>query len=166
MENNLIIKPYSNEYQDQAVELILHIQQQEYNIPITKNDQPDLFTIEDFYQKGNGNFWVAVCGHKVVGTISLLDIGKNQVALRKMFVDKEYRGPKFKTADFLLNTAIKWAKDCSINAIYLGTTPQFLAAHRFYEKSGFISINLNDLPEDFPVLNVDKKLYMLSLNGM
>ena len=159
MNNSPIVKEYSKQYQAQVVDLILHIQQQEYNIPITKNDQPDLFTIEDFYQTGNGNFWVAIYNDKVVGTISLLDIGNNQVALRKMFVDKEYRGAKFKTANLLLNNAIKWAREKSIKAVYLGTTPQFLAAHRFYEKNGFISIGLNDLPENFPVLQVDKKFY-------
>ena len=47
----------------------------------------------------------------------------------------------------------------AIKEVYLGTTPQFLAAHRFYEKNGFISIALKDLPEDFPVLQVDKKFY-------
>ena len=30
---------------------------------------------------------------------------------------------------------------------------------RFYEKNGFISIDFKDLPEDFPVLQVDKKFY-------
>ena len=159
MENSPIVKQYSNEYQAQVIDLILHIQQQEYNIPITKSDQPDLFTIEDFYQTGNGNFWVAVYNEKVVGTISLLDIGDNQVALRKMFVDKEFRGAKFKTASLLLNTAIKWARENSLKAVYLGTTPQFLAAHRFYEKNGFTSIDLNELPGNFPVLQVDKKFY-------
>ena len=159
MENIPIVKQFSNEYQAQVIDLILHIQQQEYNIPITKSDQPDLFTIEDFYQTGNGNFWVAVYNEKVVGTISLLDIGDNQVALRKMFVDKEFRGAKFKTASLLLNTAIKWAKEKSLKAVYLGTTPQFLAAHRFYEKNGFTSIDLNELPGNFPVLQVDKKFY-------
>ena len=59
MDNSPIVKEYSNEYQAQVVDLILHIQQQEYNIQITKDDQPDLFTIEEFYQTGNGNFWVA-----------------------------------------------------------------------------------------------------------
>lgn len=157
MGNNIIEKQYSKSYQTQVVDLILHIQQQEYNIPVTKNDQPDLFAIEDFYQKGNGNFWVALDDQKVVGTISLLDIGNNQVALRKRFVDKEYRGPRYKTAGLLLNNALKWAKNCSINAIYHGTTPQFLAAHRFYAKNGFSSIGLNELPENFPLLNVDKK---------
>lgn len=121
--------------------------------------QPDLFTIEDFYQTGNGNFWVALYDDKIVGTISLLDIGNHQVALRKMFVDKEFRGGKFKTSSLLLNTAIKWAREKSIKDVYLGTTPQFLAAHRFYEKNGFTSIGLKDLPESFPVLQVDKKFY-------
>jgi GNAT superfamily N-acetyltransferase len=159
MNNSPIVKEYSNEFQAQVVGLILDIQQQEYNIQITKGDQPDLFSIEDFYQNGKGNFWVALYGEKVVGTVSLLDIGNQEVALRKMFVDKEYRGAKFKTASLLLNNAIKWAREKSIKAVYLGTTPQFLAAHRFYEKNGFTSIGLTDLPQNFPVLQVDKKFY-------
>ena len=159
MDNSPIVKEYSNEYQAQVLDLILHIQQQEYNIQITKEDQPDLFTIEEFYQTGNGNFWVSICHDKVVGTISLLDIGNRQIALRKMFVDKEYRGAKFKTASLLLNNAIKWAREKTIKEVYLGTTPQFLAAHRFYEKNGFTSIILKDLPENFPVMQVDKKFY-------
>ncbi len=76
-----------------------------------------------------------------------------------MFVSKEYRGATYKTASLLLDTAIKWAKERPIKAVFLGTTPQFLAAHRFYEKNGFISIGLNDLPDNFPVLQVDKKFY-------
>lgn len=163
MNSSPIVKEYSNEYQAQVVDLILDIQQQEYNIKITKDDQPDLFTIEEFYQNGNGNFWVALDGDKVVGTISLLDIGNQEVALRKMFVDKEYRGSKYKTASLLLNNAIKWAKEMSIKAIYLGTTPQFLAAHRFYEKNGFKSVEVTDLPEKFPVMKVDKKFYKYSV---
>ncbi|WP_066074845.1 GNAT family N-acetyltransferase [Neobacillus soli] len=163
MNNSPIVKEYSYENQAQVVDLILQIQQQEYNISITKDDQPDLFNIEEYYQTGNGNFWVALFDKNVVGTISLLDIGNNQVALRKMFVNKEYRGATYKTASLLLDTAIKWAKERSIKAVFLGTTPQFLAAHRFYEKNGFISIGLDDLPENFPVLQVDKKFYKYSL---
>ena len=159
MNNSPILKEYSNEYQAQVIDLILHIQKQEYNIQITEEDQPDLFTIEEFYQTGNGNFWVAIYDDKVVGTISLLDIDNRQAALRKMFVDKEYRGAKFKTASLLLSNAIKWAREKTIKEVYLGTTPQFLAAHRFYEKNGFTSISLKDLPENFPVMQVDKKFY-------
>lgn len=158
-----VIKEYSKKHQTQVVDLILQIQQTEYNIPITKEDQPDLFAIEDFYQTGNGNFWVAVYDGKVIGTICLLDIGRNHVALRKMFVDKEFRGSTFKTASLLLNNAIKWAEEKSVKTIFLGTTPQFLAAHRFYEKNGFASISTDELPASFPVLQVDKRFYKLDL---
>jgi RimJ/RimL family protein N-acetyltransferase len=159
MNNTPIVKEYSSEYQDQVVDLILNIQQNEYNIPITKSDQPDLFTIGEFYQNGKGNFWVALIGDQVVGTISFLDIGNQQVALRKMFVDKDYWGTKYNTASLLLNNAIKWAHEKAIKAMYLGTTPQFLAAHRFYEKNGFTEIGMTELPLNFPVLQVDKKFY-------
>ncbi|UNL86905.1 GNAT family N-acetyltransferase [Priestia koreensis] len=164
MNNEPIVKEYSCEYQDQVVELILTIQQTEYNIPITKDDQPDLMAIEDFYQTGNGNFWVAVYNDKVIGTISLLDIGNHQVALRKMFVAKDYRGNAFNTARMLLNHALCWAKEKSVKEVYLGTTPQFLAAHRFYEKNGFESIDSDVLPENFPIMEVDKKFYRYTVN--
>lgn len=159
-----IVREYQHQFQSKVVELILQIQQQEYQIPISKEDQPDLFTIESFYQSGTGNFWVAQFQDEVVGTISLLDIGNNEVALRKMFVHKDFRGQTYKTASLLLEKALNWAKDQSIKAIYLGTTPQFLAAHRFYEKKGFVEINQDELPQSFPVLEVDKKFYKLNVN--
>src|SRR5690625_1873108 len=118
MNNSPIVKEYSYDNQAQVVDLILQIQQQEYNISITKDDQPDLFAIESYYQTGNGNFWIALYDENVVGTISLLDIGNNQVALRKMFVNKEFRGATYKTASLLLDTAIKWAEERPIKAIF------------------------------------------------
>jgi N-acetylglutamate synthase-like GNAT family acetyltransferase len=159
LSESIIIQPYASKYQQQVVDLILTIQQQEYHIPITEKDQPDLFEIESFYQQGNGNFWVAVCNERVVGSVALIDIGSRQVALRKMFVAKSYRGATLKTAHRLLHTAIAWAKKQEVERIYLGTTLQYRAAHRFYEKNGFQHIEKEKLPENFPVMNVDKKFY-------
>src|SRR4051794_25926861 len=73
--------------------LIVGIQRDEFQIPITLEDQPDLQGIPEFYQQGAGNFWVALSEGKVVGTVALLDLGGGQGALRKMFVDANYRGP-------------------------------------------------------------------------
>lgn len=81
-----------------------------------------------------------------------------------MFVAKEFRGSTYKTASLLLATAISWAKERQVKAIYLGTTPQFLAAHRFYEKNGFMKVVPDDLPETFPLLPVDKMFYQLELS--
>lgn len=153
------IDEFSSEYQEDILNLIVNIQQKEFGIAITAKDQPDLSSIKEFYQKGKGNFWVALLDKKPVGTISLLDIGGDQAALRKMFVDKNYRGPAYRVAFNLLDTLLTWAKLKRIKDIYLGTTSKFLAAHRFYEKNGFCEITTGSLPNAFPVMKVDTKFY-------
>ncbi|PDY44323.1 GNAT family N-acetyltransferase [Bacillus pseudomycoides] len=163
MSDTICIQSYESKYQSEVVDLIIHIQQKEYNVPITKEEQPDLQEIEQFYQRDNGSFWVATYDGKVVGTVALLDIGNEQVALRKMFVKKEFRGKVWNTASMLLQTAISWAKERELEGIYLGTTVQFSAAHRFYEKNGFQSMKVEELPGSFPVLQVDKKFYRYGL---
>jgi N-acetylglutamate synthase-like GNAT family acetyltransferase len=158
-QNQIQIDKFSSKYQEDIINLIVAIQRKEFNIPITADDQPDLKNIPEYYQKGNGNFWVALHNDKVVGTVSLLDIGGNLVALRKMFVNRDYRGREIGTAQKLLEISLNWAMTRGIRTIYLGTTPQFLAAHRFYEKNGFKEVSKRDLPETFPIMKVDTKFY-------
>lgn len=153
------IDEFSSEYQEDILNLIVNIQQKEFGIAITAKDQPDLSSIKEFYQKGKGNFWVALLDKKPVGTISLLDIGGDQAALRKMFVDKSYRGPTYRVASKLLEALLKWSESKGIKEIYLGTTSRFLAAHRFYEKNGFHEITTGSLPNAFPIMKVDTKFY-------
>lgn len=146
--------------------LILPIQQLEFGIPITLEAQPDLSDIRGFYQHGCGNFWVAEIDGNIVGTIALLDIGNGNgnAALRKMFVAAPYRGKEHGVARSLLQELLKWAAEKHVARVYLGTTAKFLAAHRFYEKSGFAEIAKTALPESFPVMSVDTKFYCLSLD--
>jgi GNAT superfamily N-acetyltransferase len=108
---------------------------------------------------------VALSGATVVGTISVLDIGNAQGALRKMFVRREYRGAEFDVAIRLLDTLIEWCGRRSIREIYLGTAAKFLAAHRFYAKNGFVEIEKSELPPTFPVMAVDTKFYKRALRG-
>ncbi len=154
---------YNDSYQKSILHMILQIQQQEYHLPITAEDQPDLFCIPSFYQQENGNFWVAVDGGAVVGTIAMKNIGNGNAVLRKMFVQKEYRGKELGVSRALLTQLIEWAREKNFRRIYLGTTPQFLAAHRFYVKNGFTEIGVEELPAEFPVMEVDKKFYCYSL---
>lgn len=153
------IKPFSPEHGDGVVSVILPIQQQEFDIPITLADQPDIFDIPGFYQKDKGNFWVALADGKVVGTISLLYIGNGQGALRKMFVKAEYRGKEHGVAQRLLDGLRDWCVQQGVREVFLGTTAKYLAAHRFYEKNGFIEIAKSELPPSFPVMAVDSKFY-------
>jgi N-acetylglutamate synthase-like GNAT family acetyltransferase len=104
---------------------------------------------------------VALLNDRLVGTISLLDIGGEQGALRKMFVHPNFRGPEYRTAQLLLHTLLEWAADRSIREVFLGTTPFFRAAHRFYEKHGFSQIPKQRLPSSFPIMEVDTKFYHL-----
>jgi hypothetical protein len=66
------IVPFSSNHADGVVAVILPIQQSEFRIPITLDDQPDLRDIPGFYQHDDGNFWVALDDRKVVGTVALL----------------------------------------------------------------------------------------------
>nr|WP_232923233.1 GNAT family N-acetyltransferase [Pseudomonas amygdali] len=144
--------------------LILPIQREEFGIPITAEDQPDLKAIPTFYQTGTGDFWVAVQGDHVVGSIALKDIGSGQAALRKMFVAAPFRGKEFSIAARLLDRLIEESTRKGVTEVFLGTTDKFLAAHRFYEKHGFQEIAKEDLPASFPLIAVDSKFYVLGLN--
>lgn len=157
------ILEYEEQYQNEVSDLILHIQQKEFQIAITKEDQPDLKNIPNFYQTGQGNFWVARYDEHIVGTIALLDIGNHQGALRKMFVQNEYRGKKYHVAQLLLQELINWSRSHEIKQIYLGTTEKFLGAHRFYEKNQFVRIDQNELPEAFPRMKVDTRFYKMNI---
>ena len=155
----IIIKQYTKEHQEAVIALIIEIQQKEFNIPITRNDQPDLSDVANFYQTGNGNFWLAFYNDQIVGTIALVDIGKQQGALRKMFVKAAFRGNEYNVAKLLLLQLLTWAKEHEFYDIYLGTTELFLAAHRFYEKNLFMQIAKETLPSTFPLMKVDTRFY-------
>ena len=147
---------YSSEHRQAVIDMVLSIQQGEFGLPISIGDQPDLNDIEGFFLK-RGNFWVAYDSGSVVGTIGVIDIGRGNAALRKMFVRKEYRGKG--VSKELLAQLLKWAAGKGFRNVYLGTTPLFLAAHRFYEKNDFVEISRDELPDGFPVMEVDKKFY-------
>jgi N-acetylglutamate synthase-like GNAT family acetyltransferase len=157
------VVPFSIEHKAGVIAVILPIQQAEFGISISLEDQPDLHDIPGFYRRGSGSFWVALSGTLVVGTIALLDIGNGQGALRKMFVRPEYRGPDHQVARRLLETLIAWCHEKRTYEIYLGTTAKFVAAHRFYEKWGFAEIPKADLPATFPVMSVDTKFFVRTL---
>ena len=157
------IEIYTDIYKNRVADLILNIQNEEFGIPITLDEQPDLNEIPIFYQAGNGNFWIAKVEDNIIGTIALLDIGNGKSALRKMFVDRNYRGKEFGIGQKLLNNLIVWAKQKSITEIYLGTTEKFIGAQRFYEKNGFLEIQKQALPQEFPVMDVDVKFYKFSI---
>ncbi|WP_319529271.1 GNAT family N-acetyltransferase [uncultured Cohaesibacter sp.] len=157
-----MIRPYEPQDKLGIRDLIVPIQRGEFGLDITYDDQPDLKDIPARYQVGHGEFWVAVEGDMVVGTIALEDIGENILALRKVFVHADYRGSSG-LAQRLLATAIDHARSKGIGWIYLGTTDRMQRAHRFYERSGFEAVNKPDLPPNFTFPKVDSVFYRLAI---
>jgi putative acetyltransferase len=119
--------------------------------------------ITNFYQKNKGNFWVKVLDNQVVGTIALIDIGENQGCIRKMFVKSEFRGKEWGVAQDLLANLLIWAKNQGMTELFLGTLQIMHAAHRFYQKNGFIEIDRANLPPNFPLMAVDNMFFKLNL---
>ncbi len=158
----MIVRAYRPGDAQAVIDVILPIQREEFGVSITAEDQPDLADIPGWYQVGVGQFWLAERDGLAVGTIALKDIGDGAVALRKMFVRPEGRGPAG-AASALLATALEHARAHGVRQIWLGTTDRFLAAHRFYEKNGFAQVEVDDLPAAFPRMAVDTRFYRLTL---
>jgi GNAT superfamily N-acetyltransferase len=154
----VLVEPYANGDRDGVVRVVLGIQRDELGVPITLDDQPDLADVPAHYQRGRGGFWVARDGG-VVGTIGLLDTG-GEVALRKMFVDPAYRGRAHGTAQRLLDALLSHARSKSVERIWLGTRPEMHAAHRFYERNGFVRVDASALPASFPRMTFDSVFYV------
>jgi len=161
--SDLTIASYVPGDEDAIIGHIVPIQAQEFGIPITAADQPDLYDIPNFYMRGSGGFWVARDGEAVVGTIALTQFADDAAALRKMFVAPEYRGAPHRLGQVLLDTLVAHARAHALKRILLGTADAFLAAHRFYERNGFVAVAKRNLPATFPLAPVDTRFYALRL---
>ena len=160
----LQIQPIGNSYSEQAIDLILTIQQKEFNIPITIQDQPDLLQIERFYTEAGGNFWGAFVDGELIGSIALVKFDERAGAIRKMFVKKEFRGKELNIAQELLEVLISFCRENRIEDLYLGTITVLKAAQRFYERNHFVKIEKGNLPVQFPLMNADDIFYHLNID--
>jgi len=158
------IQQLDNTYSDELINLILTIQQKEFNVPITIDDQPDLKKVEEFYIESGGNFWGAFVNGELVGSIALVKFADKAGAVRKMFVKKEFRGKELNIAQELLEVLISFCRNTGIEKIYLGTVDILKAAIRFYERNYFLEIKKEDLPARFPLMSADNVFYSLNVN--
>ena len=157
------IEMLSNAQSAQAVALILPIQREEFGVPITVDDQPDLLAIDEYYNAPGGGFWGAYENKVLIGTIALINAGHGTGVIRKMFVKKEYRGKEPKAAQQLIETLTTYARTKGLTDLYLGSVDAMKAAHRFYERNGFKRIAPEELPAHFPRMALDTIFFHLSL---
>ena len=155
------IRPFVEADRDGLVGLVLPIQQGEFGLAVTAEDQPDLADPAGAFRAGGGEVWVAVHGGDVVGSVGVLHASADDMVLRKMFVRSDQRGTGLAAA--LLDTAVRWATEWGYRRILLGTTAVMHAAQRFYAAHGFEPIDEDDLPAHFPRMAVDSVFFARDL---
>jgi DNA-binding MarR family transcriptional regulator/N-acetylglutamate synthase-like GNAT family acetyltransferase len=150
----------------QIINMIENIQKNEFNLSITDDINSSILRAEEeFYCNRSYNFWYAVDQNgKIIGSIGLKMIDSKNAELKKFFVDKEYRGKN--VAFKLLKTFLKSAIKNKFKNIYLGTVDVLHAAHRFYEKHGFLPINETELPSNFDKCPIDTVFFKISVKNL
>lgn len=161
---SISIESYLDEFRDQVLELILHIQNVEAKVGISAEDQPDILAINDEYICDGGGFWVALNEHrKVVGTIGIQRKSPAIGVLKKFFVDAPYRGMREGPAIKLYSTLINFASERGMRIIVLDTPSIAIRSHEFYKRAGFKQIEKAELPVTYDYPDRSSLLFRLDL---
>ncbi|CDO17792.1 Putative acetyltransferase (GNAT) family [Streptococcus gallolyticus] len=134
------ISIFEPKFNQAVIDLILTIQQEEFSLPISLTEQPDLLDIENSYQKQGGQFWVAINERKeVLGCIGLVALEQDNVALKKMFVSKNYR--KAGLGKELLKAFVAYCQKEQKKAIFLEQQQILRLLSTFTENLVFKQLN-------------------------
>jgi len=155
------IKQYTDEYKNDAIYLILDIQNNEAKVGIPIAEQPDLLDINASYIGNGGNFWIAVVSGHVIGTIGLMKIDADWFVLKKFFVRRDFRSQKVGLA--LYERLLAYAETCGAKHIILDTPAVATKSHAFYERAGFVKIDKSELPVAYEYPDRQSILYKLDL---
>lgn len=159
-----MITVYSNKYQDEVIKLILHVQNFEYGVGISVEEQPDIIDIQSNYINDGGNFWVALNEHsEVVGTIGLQKKTNEVAVLKKFFVYQDYRGKELGIGAGLYKALIDFAQNHRFSKIILDTPSKATRSHSFYKRVGFKEIMKENLPIQYDYPDRDSLLFELDL---
>lgn len=159
------IIPYQNNPKNQAqlVDLINYCQNIEAKLDIKMAEQDDVFQIPTYYQKNGGNFWIALDGNQIVGSIAFLPLDNKTAVLKKFFTYPKYRGQPHHLGAQLYQTLLTHAKLKSFQRIVLDTPEKENRSHYFYEKQGFQQVAPKNFHADYPYPDRDSRLYVLTI---
>ncbi|MCD7821844.1 MAG: GNAT family N-acetyltransferase [Clostridiales bacterium] len=153
--------PLSTQYQQQTIDLILHIQNDEAKIALPLEEQPDLLDIPRCYEQKGGGFWLAVENGEVIGTFAFMNYGGGNAVLKKFFVRADWRSKGVGLA--LYETVLAHLREHGYRLALLDTPAVAVASHRFYERAGFVRITKEQLPFPYQYPDRDSWLYLLVL---
>ncbi len=152
---------YADKYKSEVIRLILDIQNNEAKINLSLDEQPDLNDVVGAYINQGGNFWLAIDGGEVVGTIALMKINNDWSVLKKFFVRADYRSQKVGLA--LYEALLEFAKREGFRHIILDTPSVATKSHSFYERAGFKQIEKSDLEVEYHYPDRHSILYKLDI---
>lgn len=155
---------FQSKYKDKIIDLILKIQNDEYNINLSIDEQMDLLNIENEYISKGGNFWITIdCDDNVIGTIGLFKLTDDVAVLKKFFVDSRYRGRDYSFGAKLYETLLSFARRKGFKYIILDTPSVATRSHNFYRKVGFRLIVKEELPVQYTYPDRDSYLFLLEI---
>ena len=98
---------------------------------------PELRSLASYFGDAGGALWAAEQGGQVVGMAAARPLGHDRAfEICKVYVAKQARGTGL--AHELLERAEAYARAAGAERLVLWTDTRFEAAHRFYEKRGFV----------------------------
>lgn len=124
---------FEEKYRDQVINLWINICIDEYGFEKWRDSIEHAHN--SLFKNNNGEFLIAIIEYKVIGTISLKNLGDNVGEIKGFYVDKNYR--RHKIGLNLMNHLVEFAKKAGYTHLTLDTYDVFEDAKRFYLKYGF-----------------------------
>lgn len=149
---------------DAIIDLVLGIQNGEFQLNLTIAEQGDLLDVAAHYRDGGGGFWVATTDRgEVIGSIGLMRKSAGVAVLKKFFLKAAYRGKALGHAQALFAALLVFAREEGIRQIILDTPSVAARSHRFYESVGFRRVGRDELPVAYEYPDRDSLLFLLDL---
>ena len=95
----------------------------------------DIENLEEDYLNATGEFMVLIKEQNIIGFFALLPSDHNRVELKRLYLTATERGQGL--GKYLLNLALKTARQSGYTRMHLETTSRFVQAVGLYGKSGF-----------------------------
>lgn len=156
-----MIRRFNPSDQSELTDFVLGIQNGEFGLGFKNDEQQDLIHTSQFYE--NGGFWIAELEHNIVGCIGLQKLHPTIGVLRKMFVQKEFRGKDLNIAQQLFEKLKTEAIHLGFEKILLDTPAIAKASHRFYKRNDFVEIGKDAIPKAYSFPDRNSKIFELKL---
>lgn len=125
-----VLEPYRQEWQDAQIDLIRRCYA-EYGQEIELDTlDSDLFEISTKYMEPQSTFQVLRDGNKLIGSVAVHGSDAGEAELKRVFLDREYRGRGLGKA--LSLWAFDWARASGYPALHIWSDAKYTVAHNLY----------------------------------